>query len=436
MNPDDLTITVTATIGGACLLSLLTPSHLPPHPLCPSLRPTRTTHGTNGHATNLPPHPEGDLPPEFLRRVPAQECDSRAQQCSKNPPPPAYPTNEAEDYGRYLWAQFHIPPPNHPIPIHDPNPQRTDFENTQTQIWALVLEQALQHPGNASPIQVGSPDHETPLVLHTAGPIHIGTPAHLAPYPDEDSNSDSSNYGGNEPVAEREDDDPLNAYGGDYEWPELGAIDQCVLASSTPQMNESQWDTTSPSPEDPPFQDVEETPPWKQEYLQIGTEWSTPPQQGTGYWMPAPEQRLNSASWSTTYSHWPSHRETDQTWMALPEDFDDFNYDEETFRSYAPDVPGDYQSYTLAPFFPTAPFPLPDSPNWEYQRPEPPQIHPCRIQGYRPPQYGTIPFAGQDPPDPDDRQPGGSNDPPRTREERLEQAWCQSQTNQDKYNLL
>ncbi|PBK72205.1 hypothetical protein ARMSODRAFT_1016175 [Armillaria solidipes] len=88
-----------------------------------------------------------------------------------------------------------------------------------------------------------------------------------------------------------------------------------------------------------------------------------------------------------------------------PERFDHFHYDYGTFGE-----------------LPRTPFPLPDSSFAPY--PYPPRIpHPRRIDQYRPPQYGTRPFAGQDPPNPpDNEQPeqGGSNQPPApTNEERL-----------------
>ncbi|SJL06745.1 uncharacterized protein ARMOST_10087 [Armillaria ostoyae] len=354
-------------------------------------------------------------------------------------PSSAYPIEEAEDYGRYLRAWYRTPSPN-PLLVHIPIPQRAHFENAQTQIQALVLEQALPHPGNTSPIWVGTPNNEppAPLILHTAATIRVSTPANLNPYPQEDSNSDSSNYRGNEPVPEREDDDPLNAYGGDYE---PGSSDGSTSSSDphfTPQMSESQWDSTLPSPTQPHFHDTEETLPWRPEYSPTEIDQNVQPLWGIEYRMLAPEPRLNSASWSTTYSHWPSQRETAPTWTELP-DFDNFNQDKETFGGYTTNVYGEYQGYTPAPQQPfyTAPFPLPDSPNWEYRQPATFPTHLHHIQGYRPPQYGTHPFAGQDPPDPVNNQAGGLNDPLQpTREERLERARLQSQENRSEYDIL
>ncbi|SJL04352.1 uncharacterized protein ARMOST_07718 [Armillaria ostoyae] len=197
-------------------------------------------------------------------------------------------------------------------------------------------------------------------------------------------------------------------------------------ATSTPRMSESQWATTSPSPASPCFHNTEETLPWRPEYSPTETAQNTPPPPEIRYQMLAPEPRPSSASWLTTYSHWPLQRETAQTWMAPPEVFNDFNYDQETFGNYTPELSRDYRGYTPAPTisFYNAPFPLPNSPNWEYQPPTNYPTHPRRLQGYKPPQYGTRPFAGQDPPNPDNNeQAGGSNDPPQpTIEERTKKA--------------
>ncbi|SJK99385.1 uncharacterized protein ARMOST_02681 [Armillaria ostoyae] len=207
--------------------------------------------------------------------------------------------------------------------------------------------------------------------------------------------------------------------------PRFGSSDGSTLSNkalSTPRMSEYQWATTSPSPASPHFHDVEETLPWRPEYLPTETEQSAQPPLGIQYRTPTPEPRQNNASWSTTYSHWPSLRETASTWTAPPE------------------FSGDYRGYTPVPVtsFYNALFPLPDSPNWEYQHPTNYPLHPRRIQGYRPLQYGTHPFAGQDPPEPpDNEQAGGSNNPPQpTREEQLEKARLQSQVNRNEYDLL
>ncbi|SJL16941.1 uncharacterized protein ARMOST_20475 [Armillaria ostoyae] len=133
-------------------------------------------------------------------------------------PPPAYNPEEAEDYGRYLWACFCVLFPDPHLTLHT----ATNIPDAQTPIRVLILEPTLQHPA-------------------TASTIWVGTPEHLAPYPAEDSDSDSSDYGGNEPVTEQADDDPLNSFGGDYEWPELGAIDRVILGLYRSQAWELRW---------------------------------------------------------------------------------------------------------------------------------------------------------------------------------------------------
>ncbi|SJL16285.1 uncharacterized protein ARMOST_19805 [Armillaria ostoyae] len=374
MNPDDITITVTAAIGGACLLSLLVAllilTYVDQLRRCLCIRTRPTPRPTSFPARYVLPYRRATYHQNSSDEFPQRNTTPGPSNVPRTPPP-AYPAKEAEDYGRYLRAHFCIPSPTNSLPVHALNPQRVHFENVQTQIWALVLEQALRHPGNASPIRVGSPTLEppAPLILHTASTVRVCTPDNLAPYPREDSDSDSD-YGGNEPIPEREDDDPLNAYGGDYEWPELGAIDQVILGpyrSQAWELRESQWDTTSPSPTNCPFHNAGETQPSRQGYLPTETELSTLPPPEIQWRVPALEQRPNSMSWLTTYSHWPSQRETTQTWMEPP-DFDNFYQDEETFSGYTAEVYEDYRGYTPAPQQPsfyTAPFSLPDSPNWE-----------------------------------------------------------------------
>ncbi|SJL07044.1 uncharacterized protein ARMOST_10387 [Armillaria ostoyae] len=254
MNPDDIMITITAVIGGACLLSLFVallvlayanqlrrllriqrcptprPTTLPTQYVLPYVQPGPLVERVGPQPTYPPAQRRATYHQNFSDEFPPRNATLGPSNVPRTPPP-TYPTEEAEDYGRYLRARYCTPSP-HPVPIHTPNPQRAHFENAQTQIRALVLEQSLHHPGNASPIQIGTPNHKppAPLVLHTAGTVRVGTPANLAPYSREDSDSDSSDYGGNKPVPEREDDDPLNAHGGDYEWPELGAIDRVILS--------------------------------------------------------------------------------------------------------------------------------------------------------------------------------------------------------------
>ncbi|PBK60937.1 hypothetical protein ARMSODRAFT_1026027 [Armillaria solidipes] len=327
-------------------------------------------------------------------------------------PPPAYDPTEAEDYGRHLRARFRSPSPDLPL--------ITISDSPDTAIWALLPEDLPCHTPSPDPeplaanpeqIQIRQPGFAPPY------PVWVGTPLHLCPLPDSDSDTDSK-YGGNEPVPEQEDDDPLNAHGADYEWPELDAIDRAILVNSKDQKTGYPWDTISPSTEGPSYHDEEERQPYRPVYSPTETESSTPPQQETGYWTPDPEPMLNNRRWSTPYSPSPWQRETALTWTAPPsERFDTFHYDEGTFRGF--------NNYDL----PRYPFPLPDSPNQQYQPNTPYAPHPQRIQKYRLPQYSTYPLGGQDPPDDppidvDERQEGGSNNlpPVPSKEERLQAA--------------
>ncbi|SJL15213.1 uncharacterized protein ARMOST_18699 [Armillaria ostoyae] len=238
MTPDELTIVIVGTIGGVCLLSLLfsliilanaerirrllrieaPPPTLPAHYVIPYVQPgplvepvgtihaptpqRRSTYRTTSSDEHLPPRNATPGP----SNVPGT-------------PPPAYnPAEEAEEYGRFLQTVFRSPTP--PLPLI------TIPDSPEAPVWALIPEPDEQTPCTPSPLR----RQRLSGTLHTGG-IRIATPAHLCPLPDSDSesNSDSSDYGGNEPVAERENDDPLNPHGPDYEWPELDAIDRAYL---------------------------------------------------------------------------------------------------------------------------------------------------------------------------------------------------------------
>ncbi|PBK75377.1 hypothetical protein ARMSODRAFT_1012830 [Armillaria solidipes] len=68
----------------------------------------------------------------------------------------------------------------------------------------------------------------------------------------------------------------------------------------------------------------------------------------------------NNATWRLPYMLSPYKWETDLTWTALTSnEFDTFNYDEETFGGYTTGSPWDYPSYTEALQYP---FRLSDSP--------------------------------------------------------------------------
>ncbi|SJL06245.1 uncharacterized protein ARMOST_09581 [Armillaria ostoyae] len=237
MTPDELTIAIVSAIGGACLLSLLfslvilanidrlrrllqietLPAAPPTHYVLPYVQPgplmepmgqnhttapqRRATYPASTSNDDLP------LPPRNATPGPSNVPGT---------PPSAYDPAEAEEYRRFLRTVFRSPTPELPL--------ITIPDSPEAPVRALLPEsndEALrpQTPFNYQPLHPSLP----------TGNARINTPAHLCPLPDSDSGSDSSDYGGNEPVAEREDDDPLNPNGADYEWPELEAIDRAYL---------------------------------------------------------------------------------------------------------------------------------------------------------------------------------------------------------------
>ncbi|PBK70883.1 hypothetical protein ARMSODRAFT_1017658 [Armillaria solidipes] len=166
-------------------------------------------------------HPEeGLVPVEPLRRTHTPQRYSRTIKCSKNPPPAYNPA--AEDYGQYLWDRFRSPTPDLPLITIPDSPSSVHGALGRQSPPCTPSPTVEPDPMHPEQIRVNQP---RPRTL-PAGPIRImfTPPPHLCPLPDLDSDSDSSDYGGNEPVAEREDDDPLNPHGGDYEWPSLDAI--------------------------------------------------------------------------------------------------------------------------------------------------------------------------------------------------------------------
>ncbi|SJL16417.1 uncharacterized protein ARMOST_19941 [Armillaria ostoyae] len=238
MTPDELTIVIVSAIGGACLLSLLfsivilanidrirrllrietPPPTLPAHYVVPYVQPgplmepVGTIHAPapQRRSTYRAPSSDDDLPLSPRNATPGLSNVPRT-------PPPAYnPADEAEEYGRFLRTVFRSPTPPLPLIMIPDSPEAP--------IRALLPESDNETPRTPSPLR----RQRLSGTLHTGG-VRIATPAHLCPLPESDSDSDSSDYGGNEPVAEREDDDPLNPHGHDYEWPELEAIDRAFL---------------------------------------------------------------------------------------------------------------------------------------------------------------------------------------------------------------
>ncbi|SJL14064.1 uncharacterized protein ARMOST_17517 [Armillaria ostoyae] len=457
MTPDELTIVIVGVLGGTCLLSLLfsivilanaerirrllrieTPAPtLPAHYVVPYEQPRPLV------------EPMGTIhapAPQRRSTYRATSSDEHLPPCNATPgpsnvprtPPPAYnPEEEAQEYGRFLRTVFRSPTPSLPL--------ITIPDSPEAPVRALLPEPDNETPRTPSPLR----RQRLSGALYTGG-IRVSTPAHLCPLPnsDDESNhsSDSSDYRGNEPVAEREDDDPLNPHGPDYEHGSSDALTSSSEAGSRDRKTESGWGGTSPSPEDPQSPEEEETQRYEHAFTPTVSERNTPQRQGTGSTTHDQGHRRSNAPLPTYYSplHW--QKETALTSTAPP-DFDNFNQDQETFgwaddeedialdyQGYAPAPTDDrdYWGYTTAPDFYHQPFPLPDSPTYagEYRPP-----HPSRVQQYRPPQYRQYLMGGQEPPEPivTDSTAGPSQP---SNEERLEAARRQSESNRREYDVL
>ncbi|SJL08497.1 uncharacterized protein ARMOST_11861 [Armillaria ostoyae] len=461
MTPDEISILVAGLVGGSALLSLfvalivltyadqlrrifhiqplapVTPA-LPGHYVLPYLQPgplmepVGQIHAPTPQrrATFPAASSDDDLPVPPRNATPGPSNVPRT-------PPPAYNPAEAEEYGRFLRSIFRSASPTElpliTIPDSPPAPIR-----------ALLPES-----DNPPPSSSTSFDRESIYRTLPPGGIEIRTPAHLCPLPDSDDesnpDSNSSSYGGNEPVAERDDDDPLNPNGHDYEWPELDAVDRAFLGPYRSQAWElRRLDIEQRSSEDPAFHDAAERPQYVQEYTPTDLERSSSPPLAASSWMHAPEPTTSRELSQTSY--WPSHlpRPTVPISTESP-DFDNFNYDQETFGGWADEEEemgttldyGDYRGYTSAPHFYQQPFPLPDSPTYAALNYPPPPPHPRRVQQFRTPQYGSYVYGGQGP---DDPEAGGSampTDPPQpSNAERLEAARQQSLSNRREFDLL
>ncbi|PBK73755.1 hypothetical protein ARMSODRAFT_1015292 [Armillaria solidipes] len=115
--------------------------------------------------------------------------------------PPAYDPTEAKDYGRYLRTRFRSLSPDLPLITILDSPEPAFRKESPCCTLSLNSD---PDPEDPEQIWVYQP---RPRTL-PAGPIHVALSPipHLCPLPD--SNSHSSDYGGNEPIAEREDDIP------------------------------------------------------------------------------------------------------------------------------------------------------------------------------------------------------------------------------------
>ncbi|SJL16073.1 uncharacterized protein ARMOST_19589 [Armillaria ostoyae] len=508
MNPDDLTITVTAAIGGACLLSLLVslfvltyadqlrrllrirplrpprPARLPPHYVFPYLQPGPLMERVGPQPT----YPSTSRRMTYHRNSSDESLPRNATPGPSNvprtpPPLPILPRRLLTMGGTYRLGTIPLPQSLYASQSpYTPRPPSIPGLRTPKPRYAVSSPKIL-FPIPATPVQYGlapptknlpsppsssapAPSESQPPPISAPIPMRIVTPMpqipeETNPSPNERMTTPSTHMEGitsgpNSPQSTE------SSSGHTVHRP--GSSDGSILSSgarSKPLTPESRWPITLLSPTQHHSHDMAEMQPWRPTFSPTEIAQNVQPPPVTHYMTFAPTLMPSSENWLTTYSHWLSQRETIPTWTEQP-DFDQFHYDPETFGNYPAEVydedMDDYvpaQSYgygkagelddvalwaqgvdRIVPCFQNnfynAPFPLLDSPNWEYQHPAP---HPQRVQGYRPPQYGRHPFAGQDPSD--NEQAGGSNDPPKeTNKERLEKARYQSQVNHDAFNLL
>ncbi|SJK99231.1 uncharacterized protein ARMOST_02522 [Armillaria ostoyae] len=425
MTPDEIAILVAGLIGGSALLSLLVAllvltyadqlrrifrvqplapvnPALPGHYVLPYLEPRplmepmgqihaptpqrRTTFAATSSDEHLPPRNATPGPSNVPRT-----------------PPPAYNPEEAEEYGRFLRSIFRSASPDSlpliTIPDSPPAPTRP-------------LHQELNAPTPRTP----SPLRRQRLsgTLHPGG-IRISTPAHLCPLPDSDSESnsgsDSSDYGGNEPVAEREDDDPLNPNGSDHEWPELDAVDRAFLGPYRSQA----WELRQ--------LDIEQRSRYKGPENRVRMGYYLATERGPRIPRRGREATIRARIHANRFrEEFPTSAgsivldarpRTDAEQRALADILLALALAQETFGGWADEEDdmntaldyGDYRGYTSAPHFYHQPFPLPDSPTYQHPARPPPHPTPAASNSTDHPSSGITPGEGKDPTTPSPAHP-------------------------------
>ncbi|SJL08340.1 uncharacterized protein ARMOST_11703 [Armillaria ostoyae] len=353
----------------------------------------------------FPPRPEAQ-PPRNATPGPSNT--------KHTPSPPSSPTPE-ETSDRDLRARYdHFPPPE-----YDPN----DLPPLERALLPIRPRPLMAAPGApAQRIFIRPPSGQFPANdssdesdgsffgaverrRNTGRIITITTDdendldALELPLPDDDGDDSLLHL-----PPPRRPDDPLNADGLDYEWPELEDVDRQILGPerSLAWEIQSPWTTTSPPPMAMNYPAWDNRQPSLLGSLRTEIDRDTAPSRDLDYMGHIEEEptrsrlpsKMPSRPWHDSWETAPTWKEADQN------DFDHFHYD---YNAYEEELP-------------LAPFPLPDSPNWEIY-PPPRTHHPRRLQGYRAPQYSNNPFSGQGP---DDEQAGGSDKPPEppTDEER------------------
>ncbi|SJL01346.1 uncharacterized protein ARMOST_04666 [Armillaria ostoyae] len=382
----------------------------PPRPLCPPLPKPQTSHGKDKYGT-----PRAD-----------KECGPWLQSsqvtpnipCTPSPNVVERPFTATSDYRRDLWTLFHSP--TLPLPPYTPA------------ILTRAMATNQPHP------RMGV----SHLHFPTCSPAHY-CPPHLRPAPGHfPSNSEDSNTDALDPFAPeriiiirdslpspREDDDPLNAEGPEYEWPALAPVNQEILRpesykdvisklTTLPEalMINFPWISTLPTREEICYPVPAGPLPLRQEYL--------PTEEDTYMALPLDLSYLgydlrlprSTAIYGSPYTPSPYRRVTNLTLMGETI-FDHFTYDYETFGGMVDDVPYLQRAYRRVDSVPS-PHPLPDSPQWL-----------IRQHGqYHGPKTSNL-FAGGD-------TPGGSQQPKQDNEECLWQAVTEAEEKQKEVDRL
>ncbi|SJL18812.1 uncharacterized protein ARMOST_22413 [Armillaria ostoyae] len=406
-------------------------------------------HSWNQWARSMPPPPRDGRPMSTLPRMNTFPLATQplAHQMFQEPPlPPMTPPRPRNTAGSFSLSSALLCPtyPSSQFPTV-PRPPSGPYSQNPT-----IQPRARRPPSTIHPFQEAS---LLEVSLSTSPPTSAPSPTQTAnPTPPI---MEETNQSTNErltilstptaPITSGQNSTPSTEPSSVLTDPRHGRSDASTSSSEADTRDwrtESGWHTTSQSPEGPQSLDGGETQQFEREYMPTVLRRNTLQQQEARYVTHVPELMRSSVPSPTYSSLWRWQRETALTSMAPP-DFDNFNQDQETF-GWGDDEEeedaleyGDYRGYTSAPHFYHQPFPLPDSPTYagDYQENPP---HACRIQQYRPPQYGQYRLGGSGP---DDPIPGESGDiPPETsqpsNQERLDAARRQSKTNRREYDVL
>ncbi|SJL04336.1 uncharacterized protein ARMOST_07702 [Armillaria ostoyae] len=359
-----------------------------------------------------PAYDPASFPPLERALVPIHPCPIMgfptmpAQHIFIQPPSRGFPDDSSSE-DDMPWNRA-APPAHHLPPLINSSP------STPTTRTSTPSTHQTPTPMSQSP-SLRESHPESPPHSHDHSPLPTkGRPTHSTSTPPTTSGTSSppSIYLSSALTAP-----PPGSYAG--ETLRLGTISQ--------EMTEPQWAGTSQWNKGIQSQDWVETQPSQQGYSITRTGTTMAPPQGTYYGEgDANKPQENRSSWSSLYSNWPLNNG-----MRMPpsfNQFDTFNYDQETFGGYTPELSRDYQGYTMAPYYPNTPLPLPDA-----------SPHQIRQHGqYHSPKTSRL-YAGTN------DGAGGSNDipvdPPNdppvpSWEECLQEAKVRSEENQQEVERL